>query len=282
VTRVKICGLTRLEDAELAVSLGAWALGFILWERSPRACDPAVAAGLSQALRRKAHTVAVFVEPQLDEVAEAVETGAYSHVQLHGDVGPSFCAEIQRRTGTRVIKAVNVRSGEDVQLLDRFRSVDLHLLDGRRPGGGEAWDWALSARRRTKVPLILSGGLTAENVADGIAAVRPYAVDVASGVEAEPGVKDHERLRAFFAAAMPEGPPPEPGAARRAAKAEAEAAAAAAAADEAASAAAAADEAAAAADAAAGGPADPAADAEAAGAAPAGPADPATPAEQIA
>ena len=203
MTRVKICGITRPEDAELAVSLGAWALGFIHWEGSVRACDPAVAAGLSRSLRRKAHTVAVFVEPTLDEVAATVDAGAYSHVQLHGDAGPQFCAEVARRTGARVIRAANISSGQDVQRLDVFRSVDLHLLDGRRPGGGETWDWALAAARRTKVPLVLSGGLTAENVAAGIAAVRPYAVDVASGVEAEPGIKDEAKLEAFFAAAAP-------------------------------------------------------------------------------
>ena len=205
-TRVKICGLTRAEDAELAVGLGAWALGFILWDRSPRACDPATAAGLSQALRRKAHTVAVFVDPTLDEVERAVEAGAFSHVQLHGDVGPSFCAEVGRRTGARVIKAVNVRSGEDVQQLDRYRSVDLHLLDGAAPGGGEPFEWALAARHRTRVPVVLAGGLTAQNVVAGIEAVKPYAVDVASGVEAEPGVKDPARMEAFFAAVRPPEP----------------------------------------------------------------------------
>ena len=203
MTKVKICGLTRPEDAELAVNLGAWALGFILWERSPRACDPAVAAGLSLSLRRRTHTVAVFVEPSLEEVAAAVEAGSYSHVQLHGDVGPQFCAEVQRRTGAKVIKAINVHSAQDVQRLDAYRSVDLHLLDGRRPGGGEAWEWVFAADRRSKVPLILSGGLTAENVGAGIAAVRPYAVDVASGTESEPGVKDPDRMEAFFAAASP-------------------------------------------------------------------------------
>lgn len=203
MTRVKICGITRAEDAELAIAHGAWALGFILWPGSPRACDPAVAAGLSQALRRSAETVAVFVEPRLEEVSDAVETGRFSHVQLHGDVGPSFCAEVARRTGAQVIKAVNVRSGEDVQLLDRYRNVDLHLLDGRSPGSGETWDWALAARRRTRVPLVLSGGLTPENVREGIDEVQPYAVDVASGVEAGPGIKDPERLVAFLEAARP-------------------------------------------------------------------------------
>jgi len=205
VTRVKVCGITRYEDAELAVELGAWALGFILWEGSKRAADTAAAAGIAAAFRRRAQLVGVFVNPSLDEVAHAADELHLSHVQLHGDEGPSFCAEVARRTGAKIIKAVRIAAAADFQDLERFRNVDFHLLDtaarGLRGGTGETWDWALTGRRRSTVPLILSGGLTAENVAAGIAAVEPYAVDVASGVEASPGVKDPDKLRAFIAAA---------------------------------------------------------------------------------
>jgi phosphoribosylanthranilate isomerase len=206
VTRVKVCGITRHEDAELAADLGAWALGFILWRSSPRAADPATAAAIAAALRRRVALVGVFVNPTLDEVTAAAEALHLSHVQLHGDEGPAFCAEAGRRSGCKVIKAVRVAGGGDLQDLERFHT-DFHLLDadarGLRGGSGTTWDWALIARRRSRVPAILSGGLTAENVAAGIAAVAPYAVDVASGVEAAPGVKDPERLRAFMAAAAP-------------------------------------------------------------------------------
>jgi phosphoribosylanthranilate isomerase len=201
VTRVKICGITRLEDAELAASLGAWAIGFVLWPGSKRAADPARAAGIAQALRRRVDLVGVFVNPTLDEVAAAAETLRLTHVQLHGDEGPAFCAEVGRRTGAKVIKAVAVRSGADLQALARFRT-DLHLLDAGA-GGGRTWDWALVAGHRSSVPAILAGGLTPENVAAGIAAVRPWGVDVASGVEAAPGVKDPAKLEAFFAAVRP-------------------------------------------------------------------------------
>ena len=205
--RVKICGITRPEDAELAVELGAWALGFILWRRSPRAADPAVAAGIALALRRRVELVGVFVNASLDEIAQAAEALHLSHVQLHGDEGPAFCAEVARRTGAKVIKAVRIAGASDFQDLERFHT-DFHLLDtgaiGKRGGTGETWDWALAARRRRKIPAILSGGLTAENVAAGIAAVDPYAVDVASGVEAAPGVKDPDKLAAFLAAAAPQ------------------------------------------------------------------------------
>jgi phosphoribosylanthranilate isomerase len=213
VTRVKVCGITRHEDAELAADLGAWALGFILWRSSPRAADPREAAAIAAALRRRVGLVGVFVNATLDEVTEAADALHLSHVQLHGDEGPAFCAEAGRRTGCKVIKAIRVAGPGDLQDLERFHT-DFHLLDtaakGLRGGSGATWDWALAARRRSKVPAILSGGLTPENVAAGIAAVRPYAVDVASGVEASPGVKDHEKLRAFMAAAATPEPEPEP------------------------------------------------------------------------
>jgi phosphoribosylanthranilate isomerase len=205
VTRVKVCGITRGEDAELAVELGAWALGFILWPQSPRAADPAVAAGLVAQHRRKVETVGVFVDPTLDEVASMVGGLGLSMVQLHGDVGPSFCTEVHRRTGVPVIRAFRIGAAADVQDTARFRFVDYHLFDARvkglQGGSGTTFDWGLVRRRQSKVPLILSGGLTADNVADGIREVDPYAVDVASGVEASPGVKDPEKVRAFLEAA---------------------------------------------------------------------------------
>jgi phosphoribosylanthranilate isomerase len=207
VTRVKVCGITRLEDAELAVELGAWALGFILWPRSPRAADPAVAARIAAALRRRVELVGVFVNPTLEAVARAADELHLSHLQLHGDEGPAFCAEAARRTGAKVIKAVRVAGPGDFQDLERFHT-DFHLLDaaarGLRGGTGETWDWALAARRRSKIPVILSGGLTGANVAAGIEAIDPWAVDVASGVEAAPGVKDPDKLAAFMAAAAPQ------------------------------------------------------------------------------
>jgi phosphoribosylanthranilate isomerase len=208
VTRVKVCGITRLEDAELAIELGAWAIGFILWDRSPRAADPAVAAGIARAVRRKVEPVGVFVNASLDEVAHAADALGLSHVQLHGDEGPAFCTEVRRRTGCKVIKAARVASGADLQALERFHT-DFHLLDtavkGKYGGSGESWNWELAANRHSKIPAILSGGLTPENVAEGIAAVRPYAVDVASGVEASPGIKDPAKVEAFLAAARPAG-----------------------------------------------------------------------------
>jgi phosphoribosylanthranilate isomerase len=202
---VKLCGITRPEDAELAASLDAWAIGFILWPQSKRKADPAVAAGIARRQRRRLELVGVFVNPTLDEVAHATEAIGLTYVQLHGEEGPAFCAAVAQRTGVRVIKALGIGSGADIQEMERFHT-DLHLLDTARSTGsgggtGRTWDWGLAAQRHSQVPLILSGGLTPENVGEAIAAVRPWGVDVASGVEAEPGIKDPAKVEAFVAAA---------------------------------------------------------------------------------
>lgn len=215
--KIKICGLTRLADAELAVELGAWALGMIFYSESPRSCSPAEALATAAALRRRAHLCGVFVNAPLDTVVQTADEIGLDMVQLHGDEGPSYCAEVGRRSGVRVVKALQVASPGDVQELARFRT-GYHLVDSRgrrddtrdlRGGTGETFDWRLLVGRRSSVPLILSGGLTPENVGGAVAAVRPFAVDTASGTEASPGVKDPEKLRAFFAAVERAGLPAE-------------------------------------------------------------------------
>ncbi len=206
--RVKICGITNLPDAELAVELGAWALGMIFYEGSPRQCSPVQAQAITAALRRRVELCGVYVNAPLEQIVRDSEALGLSLVQLHGDEGPSFCGEVARRTGARVIKAAQIAGLADVRELERFH-VDFHLLDARakavarqgmRGGTGETFDWELVRARRSQVPLILSGGLTDANVGEAIAITRPYAVDTASGTEAAPGHKDPERLRLFFEA----------------------------------------------------------------------------------
>jgi phosphoribosylanthranilate isomerase len=201
--RIKFCGLTTLADAEAAVAAGGWALGLNFWPGSPRRCDPDVAVEISAALRRRVEIAGVFVNATLDEIAATAEAVQLSIVQLHGDEGPAYCAEAARRTGAKVIKAARVRSRADIQALTPFHT-DYHLLDSYTPGvpggTGETFAWELARAHRGRVPLILSGGLTPENVAEAIAVVRPFAVDVASGVEASPGRKDPEKIDAFAAA----------------------------------------------------------------------------------
>ncbi len=198
--KIKFCGITSAADAQRAADAGAWAVGVILWPGSPRACRTAAAAEIAATLRRRLEVVGVFVNPTLDELARAADEIGLTMLQLHGDEGPVFCAEAERRTGCRVIKAARVRSGADIQALAPFHT-DFHLLDSHvagLPGGtGETFAWELARAHRGPAKLILSGGLTAGNVAEAIGAVRPFAVDVASGVEQAPGVKDPAKLRAF-------------------------------------------------------------------------------------
>ena len=203
VPKIKFCGLTSLTDAREAIAAGAWAVGLIFWTHSPRRCEVDVAAEIAAAAKRRVEVVGVFVNPTLDEVARTADSVGLTMLQLHGAEGPSFCSEAARRTGCKVIKAARVRSGADIQALGPFH-VDYHLLDSYTPsvqgGTGETFSWELARAHRGTVPMILSGGLTADNVADAIALVRPFAVDVASGVELGPRRKDPAKLEAFAAA----------------------------------------------------------------------------------
>lgn len=203
-TKIKFCGIARLADAEQAAELGAWAVGMIFWPRSPRRVTMDEAAAIAAALKRRTELAGVFVDAHLDEVASVADALELTLVQLHGDEGPAYCAEVARRTGAKVIKAARVRDRADVRALHAFAATDFHLLDAYapgRPGGtGETFAWELAREHPRDRPLILSGGLTPENVGEAIAAVHPFAVDVASGVEAAPGVKDHAKMAAFAAA----------------------------------------------------------------------------------
>jgi phosphoribosylanthranilate isomerase len=202
--RVKICGVARLEDAQLAAELGAWAVGMVFHEPSPRRCELDEAERITAGLRRRIELAGVFVNRPLEEVGQVADRLGLTLVQLHGDEGPSFCAEVARRTGARVIKALPIADAGALQSLERFHT-DFHLLDGvaegLRGGGGQPFDWSLLDRRRSAVPAIVSGGLNADNVGEAISITHPFAVDVASGVETSPGVKDPARMRAFFEAA---------------------------------------------------------------------------------
>jgi phosphoribosylanthranilate isomerase len=204
--KVKICGITDLRDAELAVELGAWAIGMVFYEHSPRRCSTEQALRITSELRRKVELCGVFVDATLDELARRTEELGLTMLQLHGGEGPAFCGEVRRRTGARVVKAIQVVGAGDVRELERYH-VDFHLADARakapakqdlRGGTGETFDWSLLAGRRSTTPLILSGGLRPGNVAKAVELVRPYAVDTASGTERAPGHKDEAKLREFF------------------------------------------------------------------------------------
>jgi phosphoribosylanthranilate isomerase len=203
MTEVKVCGVTNLDDARRAADLGAWALGMIFWPESRRRCSLEAAEQIGAELRRRVEPTGVFVNAALDEVAETADRCGLALLQLHGDEGPAYCREAERRTGCRVMKAVRVKDQAQVRALEAFH-VEYHMLDAYvtgSPGGtGESFNWELARLHRGPAKVVLSGGLTPENVGEAISVVRPFAVDTASGTEAEPGRKDPAKLKAFFAA----------------------------------------------------------------------------------
>jgi phosphoribosylanthranilate isomerase len=205
MTRVKVCGIRRIEDARLAVELGASALGFVFWPRSPRAISADQARDLVRELPPFVTTVGVFVNQPREEVVDTVCRAGVSVVQLHGDeeaAGYAGCA-------ARVIKALPVGPAFSMAAVDGVPPDMTVLLDAHDPvkrgGTGRRIEWSVAAAAARRRPIILSGGLTPDNVADAIRTVGPYAVDVSSGVEQRPGVKDAHKLRAFFAALQTTG-----------------------------------------------------------------------------
>ena len=203
MTEVKVCGITNLDDARRAVDLGAWALGMIFWPQSRRRCSIEVAEEIGAELRRRVQPTGVFVNAGLDEVARTAERCDLALLQLHGDEGPAYCREAERRTGCRVMKAARVKDAAQVRALEPYH-VDYHLLDAYVPGSpggtGESFNWELARTHRGQPKVVLSGGLTPENAGEAVSVARPFAVDTASGTEAAPGRKDPAKLEAFFGA----------------------------------------------------------------------------------
>ena len=201
MVRVKICGITNGRDARAACELGAYALGFNFYEKSPRAVSPAEAWKVRRNLPAAVQAVGVFVNWKPTVVVALAKSLQLSAVQLHGDESPRDAASCAKTLP--VIKAFRVTAGFSLTELGKFRAVSEFLLDAARAGQyggtGRIADWTLARRAATRRPIILAGGLTPENVGDAIRSVRPYAVDVASGVESRAGKKDHGKMREFFA-----------------------------------------------------------------------------------
>ena len=197
-TRVKICGIRSVEDAYTAIEHGADALGFNFWPPGSRYISPADAGDIIRQLPPLVATVAVVVEPSGDELADIVAHTQVDMVQFHGDESTAFCESAPRP----YIKAIRVQSSGDVtragQAHPRARAFLMDAYKKGLPGGtGESFDWALIPSGFTR-PTILAGGLNPENVGRAIEAVRPFAVDVSSGVEASPGVKDPGKVQKFL------------------------------------------------------------------------------------
>ena len=191
---VKICGITRAEDAEVAVALGARAIGFIFWPSSPRFIEQERAREIASRLPASVMTVGVFVNQPVEHVSDVASRVGLSSVQLHGDETPAYA----RLLSTPVIRATTLDHGA----LADWPADTTILLDAhdpvRRGGTGHTIDWSAAAHVAVTRRVLLSGGLTPENVAEAVARVRPFGIDVSSGVEVSPGVKDHMRLRALF------------------------------------------------------------------------------------
>lgn len=196
--RVKVCGISRVEDALLAAELGACAVGFVFWPQSPRFIDPYRAREIVAALPPCVSPVGVFVNQPVDYVTGVAKLLNLAAVQLHGDEA----VETYARSAHRVIKAVPVSGLFDAASVDAIPGGVTVLLDAHDPvkrgGTGRAIDWSAASRVARSRRTILSGGLNAQNVRSAVETVQPYAIDVSSGVEAAPGIKDAARLRDFF------------------------------------------------------------------------------------
>lgn len=197
-TRVKICGITRIEDALTAIRLGANAIGFIFWDKSARYIDPKEARKIVMALPPFVTVVGVYVNPSSEWVEETYSITGLNLLQFHGDELPEFCSQFP----LPYIKAVRIRSGIDLlQYAAQYSSSNGLLLDSYVegvPGGtGRTFEWSLIPENLS-LPLIVSGGLDAKNVCEAIRKAKPWAVDVSSGVEITKGIKDADKIAAFM------------------------------------------------------------------------------------
>jgi phosphoribosylanthranilate isomerase len=193
---IKICGITRLTDALFAVREGATAIGMVFWPKSPRRVDPAIAAEIVATLPPDVLTAGVFVNATVDEIRDVVTTTGIRVVQLHGDEPTSYVDAIDRPifrsvTLDNVVDVAHDWPADTTLLLDKADPV-------RRGGTGEVVDWSRAANIARERRLVLAGGLTPDNIEEAIMTVRPYGVDVSSGVEASPGVKDFDKVSQFL------------------------------------------------------------------------------------
>jgi phosphoribosylanthranilate isomerase len=201
-TKVKICGITNLADAQVAVEAGADAIGFILYEKSPRFVSLKTAAAISKQLPPSVMRVGVFVDAEAGFVLRAISEAGLTMLQFHGDEPPDFCTQF----GLITMKAFRIRDEKSLEKIPNYQT-DAYLLDAFSStalgGTGEKFNWelAIEAQKFGK-PIFLAGGLTPENVAEAVKKVRPFGVDVSSGVEISPGKKDHAKVKKFIEAVL--------------------------------------------------------------------------------
>ncbi len=202
-TRIKMCGITRVKDVEAGIAAGLDALGFIFYDKSPRNVDPDFVRNVIAQVPPFIDCVGVFVDRDRQELEEIVEYCGLSHAQLHGNEEPKYCERVERLVSPcRVVKAFRVSDESKASDFSPYdASAHGYLLDtyvkGNAGGTGATFDWGIIERLALQRPMILAGGLSPGNVAEAIRSVAPFAVDVNSGVEVEPGIKDHAKLENF-------------------------------------------------------------------------------------
>ena len=200
-TRVKFCGFTREEDVQTAVALGADALGFVLYEKSPRYVTPERVAQLCAYVPAFVSTVALFVNADAGQIQSVLQKAPIRIVQLHGDESFEFALHLQQTLNIPVIKAVRVNAqtdwGQIAQYIDQLSGVLLDSDSAGYGGSGHGFDWD-EIPQPLRARIILSGGLTVDSIGEAIAQITPYAVDVSSGIEAAKGIKDADKMRAFM------------------------------------------------------------------------------------
>ncbi|MBI5491755.1 MAG: phosphoribosylanthranilate isomerase [Deltaproteobacteria bacterium] len=199
--RVKVCGITNIDDALISAEYGADALGFVFWEKSPRYISPDRAAAIIKALPPFITAVGVFVDEPAARVRSIIDASGLGCIQLHGSEPPEECARLNGATGVKIIKAFRVRDRNDISRLREY-NVSAYLLDAfveGVPGGtGHTFNWEIAIEAKARGRVILSGGLNPENIIQALAKVEPYGVDVSSGVEESPGKKDRDKLIKFI------------------------------------------------------------------------------------
>ena len=216
-TRVKICGLTRREDVQTAVDAGADALGFVFYPASPRYVSAHKASELMAEMPPFVTSVGLFVNVDIDDIAAVVETTHLSLLQFHGDESPEWCAEAAAATNRPFIRVFRVKpdtTADDLLQYERiyrnasayFKGLLLDTWTDAYGGAGKVFNWSLVSKE-IGPRVVLSGGLSAQNVAGAVSELRPFAVDVSSGVEAAKGIKDAEKIRAFIRAVRQAGEP---------------------------------------------------------------------------
>jgi phosphoribosylanthranilate isomerase len=196
--RIKICGITNVEDAFAAIACGADALGFVFYSKSPRSVKPETAKSIISSLPPLVSTVGVFVDEDVTTLEKIVSYAGLDIVQLHGSESPEYF-----HSSKKVIKAIRVKELSDLELLSRYKTASAFLLDTYSPdsigGTGHVFNWEIAVEAKKFGRIILAGGLNSDNIEEAVKLVQPYAIDVASGVEGGvKGKKDHKKLRLFI------------------------------------------------------------------------------------